>query len=80
MSIAPSTSGDNNQDLSLYIAKNGVVIATTEISAVVSYGAATNLCIITNVDIAQNDYFEMFVQNNSTTGNILVSRAIFGVD
>lgn len=80
MSIAPSTSGDNNQDLSLYIAKNGAVIATTEISAVVSYGAATNLCIITNVDIAQNDYFEMFVQNNSTTGNILVSRAIFGVD
>jgi hypothetical protein len=79
ISIEP-VSGNNNQDISVYVAKNGAVIAGTRISAVISNGAPQNLSLSTNQSFATNDYIELFVQNSTSTANLTVVRGLFGVD
>ena len=79
ISIEP-VSGNNNQDISVYVAKNGVAIAGTRISAVISNGAPQNLSLSTNQSFATNDYIELFVQNSTSTANLTVVRGLFGVD
>ena len=79
ISIEP-VSGNNNQDVSVYVAKNGVAIAGTRISAVISNGSPQNLSLSTNQSFATNDYIELFVQNSTSTANLTVVRGLFGVD
>jgi hypothetical protein len=69
-----------SQDLSVYVAKNGVVIAATRISAFISTGLTQNLSLSTNQSFATNDYVELFVRNATSTDNITVSSALFGID
>jgi len=70
----------SNQNLSLYVAKNGAVIAATRISASIANGLTQNLALSTNQSFATNDYVELFVQNSTSTDNILVASALFGID
>ena len=70
----------SNQNLSLYVAKNGAVISETRISASIAAGLTQNLALSTNQSFATNDYVELFVRNSTTTDNILVSSALFGID
>ena len=70
----------SNQNLSLYVAKNGAVISETRISASIAAGLTQNLALSTNQSFATNDYVELFVQNSTSTDNILVSSALFGID
>ena len=69
-----------NQDLSVYVAKNGVVLAATRISAFISAGLTQNLSLSTNQSFATNDYVELFVRNATSTDNITVASALFGID
>ena len=69
-----------SQDLSVYVAKNGAVIAATRISAFISAGLTQNLSLSTNQSFATNDYVELFVRNATSTDNITVSSALFGID
>ena len=69
-----------SQDLSVYVAKNGVVIAATRISAFISAGLTQNLSLSTNQSFATNDYVELFVRNATSTDNITVASALFGID
>jgi len=73
-------SGNNNQDLSVYLAKNGSIVATTRISAIISNGASQNLSFSSNESFATNDFIEIFVRNATSTANVTVIRAILGVD
>jgi len=70
----------SNQNLSVYVAKNGAVISETRISASIAAGLTQNLALSTNQSFATNDYVELFVRNSTTTDNILVSSALFGID
>ena len=70
----------SNQNLSLYVAKNGAVISETRISASIAAGLTQNLALSTNQSFATNDYVELFVQNSTSTDNILVASALFGID
>ena len=70
----------SNQNLSLYVAKNGAVISETRISASIAAGLTQNLALSTNQSFATNDYVELFVRNSTSTDNILVSSALFGID
>jgi len=70
----------SNQNLSLYVAKNGAVISETRISASIAAGLTQNLALSTNQSFATNDYIDLFVQNSTTTDNILVASALFGID
>jgi len=69
-----------SQDLSVYVAKNGVVITATRISAFISAGLTQNLSLSTNQSFATNDYVELFVRNATSTDNITVASALFGID
>lgn len=65
-----------NHLLSMYIAKNGTVIASTKMSDTVSSGLPRSLATFTNLILATNDYVEIFVRNESTTDDITVINAV----
>jgi hypothetical protein len=75
ISLAPSSA--SAQNLSLFIAKNGTVIAGSEISSVVTTAVEQSLSTSWVLSFATNDYVELFVQNDTSTDNIVVSRATF---
>lgn len=69
---ASFTSG-NNQVIGLYVAKNGSVIASSEMYATTSgSGRAESINCQTIIEMSQNDYIEMWVENSTSTSNITV--------
>tara|TARA_R110000824_G_scaffold3490_2_gene16515 strand:+ start:393 stop:1241 length:849 start_codon:yes stop_codon:yes gene_type:complete len=74
-------SAGTNQKVSVYIAKNGAVLAgsrqETDISAA---SVLVNMSCSFNVSLATNDYIEVFVQNATGTNDLVVSRIVFGAD
>ena len=75
VSLAPSAS--SAQNLSLSIAKNGTSIAASEISSVVTTSVEQSLSTSWVLSLTTNDYVELFVQNDTSTDNIIVSKATF---
>lgn len=71
--VATFTSGANDK-IGIYVAKNGTVLAESEIYATANAsGRAENIMCQTIAQMAQNDYFEIFVENDAATNNITVS-------
>tara|TARA_R110000851_G_scaffold186716_1_gene336117 strand:- start:1436 stop:2284 length:849 start_codon:yes stop_codon:yes gene_type:complete len=68
-----------NQTLTVYIAKDGVVIPTAKISRTVSSTESANVSLAFNLSLANNDYIELFVANETSTNDVLVTDALFGV-
>lgn len=71
------TAGNNNV-VSGYIAKNGTIISNSEASSTANItggliGRAENVAVQTVVQLAQNDYLEVWVANNSANTDITVS-------
>jgi hypothetical protein len=75
--ISPATA--NNQDLFIQIAKNGTVEAGSKIVRKVDAADTANCSTFFNVSLAQNDYIELYVGNDSSTDNLVVSEAILGI-
>ena len=70
---ASCTSGNNNI-VGFYIAKNGVISSDSEIYTTTSgTGKSENISIQTLISLSENDYIEMWVENNSSITNVLVS-------
>ena len=68
------------ETISAYLAKNGSIIANTKQSNdIASSLFFTTFVIPWTVDLATNDYLEVFVSNDTTTDNILVQSGIFRV-
>jgi hypothetical protein len=66
-------SGNNNQ-IGCYIAKNGVILPESEVHGTTNgAGRAENIVIQTKVNLTLNDYIEIFVENETTTNNVLVT-------
>jgi hypothetical protein len=66
-------SGNNNQ-IGCYIAKNGSISLDSEVYGTTSgTGRAENITIQTLVELSENDYIEIFVENESSITNILVT-------
>ena len=66
-------SGNNNQ-IGVYIAKNGTLINESEVYGTTSgSGRAENIVVQTLVQLSENDYIEIFVENDSSTSNITVT-------
>ena len=68
-----------NQNLTVHLAKNGIVISAAKISRLVSSTNTANLGVFYNVSVATSDYLEVFVSNATTTNNITVTDCLFGV-
>ena len=69
----------SNQTLTVQLAKNGTVISAAKITRIVSFGATANVSLNYNVSMATNDYLELYVSNGTSTDDILVTDALFGV-
>lgn len=70
---ASLTSGNNNQ-IGTYIAKNGTVITSTEVYVTTNgSGRAENVVVQGIVELAENDYVEIWVENATGTSNITVT-------
>lgn len=70
--IASFTSG-NNINISLFIAKNGVVDPASEMQATTDgVGRSESIAVQTIAELATGDYFEVWIENNSGTNNITV--------
>lgn len=66
-------SGNNNQ-VGVYIAKNGTPINESEVYGTTSgSGRAENIVVHTLVELTANDYIEIWVENDSSTQNVTVT-------
>ena len=68
-----------NQDLQVYLAKNGTVIAGSRIETIVTHLAHQAVPLTWQLQMATNDYIEIFVQNLTATNNITVSRVVLSI-
>lgn len=69
-----SLSSGNNQKIGCYIAKNGTIIPESETySDTTGNGDLFNAGIQALVQLATDDYIEIFVENDTATTNILVT-------
>lgn len=69
---ATAASGNNNQ-VAFYVYRNGVVVASSRAEVTTSgTGRAENVFGQTIVQMGQNDYVEIYVENNSAITNITV--------
>ncbi len=70
--IVSFTTG-NNKVIGLYVAKNGTVITESEMYATASgSGRAESISVQTIVQLQENDYIELFVENETDTTNVTV--------
>ena len=76
--ISISVASGTNHRISMYIAKNGVVLGDTKTTATTSSGLYRSLATFANLELDDGDYVEIFVRNESTTDNLIVLDAIIG--
>lgn len=60
----------NNRASSIYVGKNGVALGNSKASMVTLTGEASETSTFTIVELANNDYLEVFVENNENTDDI----------
>lgn len=72
--------GGGSTDITVYLALNGSVITNTGRTVNASGSTPRTLSIPWQLDLSENDYLEVFVENNSGTNNIIVESAILRVN
>jgi hypothetical protein len=73
------SSGGGSIAVTLYLAKDGVVDVASGIDVTISGSLAETLTIPWQVTFAENEYVEVFVENNTNTTNVIVDHAILRV-
>ena len=72
--------GGGSTDITTYLALNGSVIANSGRTVNASGSKPRTLSIPWQLDLSENDYLEVFVENNSGTNNIIVENAILRIN
>jgi hypothetical protein len=76
--ITVNTASGANHLVSIYVAKNGLILPNTRMSDSVSANVPRSIASFVNVELAVNDYVEIFVRNESTTDDLTVINATLG--
>jgi hypothetical protein len=76
VSVSVEPASGTNINLSAYIAIGGVVVANSKRSSSASAGSPSSITIPWQEVFSTTNFFEVFVENNDNTTNILVSSAI----
>ena len=78
---ASSTCSLSTQTLAFSIAKNGTQVAGSIVNRKIGTGSDEGaFALFTVVELAQNDYVEMFVQNNSSgSGTVTLTKGMMAV-
>ena len=73
VSVVASILASNNTQLGSYIGKNGSIISFSEIYTTADgNNRSENTAIQVITDLAENDYIEFFVENDTSTANVTV--------
>jgi hypothetical protein len=78
LSLDPASG--SNQNLQVYLYKNGAAIAGSRMEAKINSGEHKEVSLVYQVSMATNDYIEIYVQNSTATNNITVSRAVLSIN
>ena len=78
LSLDPASGA--NQNLQVYLYKNGSAIAGSRIEAKVNTAEHLAVPLVYQISMATNDYIEIYVQNSTATNNITVSRAVLSIN
>lgn len=72
-SISYTCPSSPNENVSMYLAKNGSVITESKMSANTrTAGTPANATVIAEIPMTDTDYIEVFIENNSGTADLLV--------
>jgi len=66
----------SSDDCTFYIYKNGAKITESAILRKLTAGAPGNMSLVWSMELATNDYIELFVENNDTTVDVVINKAI----
>jgi hypothetical protein len=69
----------NNQEIFIQIAKNGTVEAGSKITRKVDAAESANASTFFNVSLAQNDFIELYIGNDTSTDDVVLIDAIVGI-
>jgi hypothetical protein len=78
LSLDPASG--SNQNLQVYLYKNGSAIAGSRIESKINNGEHLAVPLVYQISMATNDYIEIYVQNSTATNNITVSRAVLSIN
>lgn len=73
VSVTTSLTSGNNNVIGVYVAKNGTIITESEMYGTTSSaGRAESITCQTILEMQENDYIEIWVENNTSSQNITV--------
>lgn len=78
-SLTLDPASGSNQNIAVYLAKNGSTIAGSKQESFISHGSHMNMCLSWQLSLTANDYIEVFVQNSTAVNNITVSSAVLSI-
>jgi len=67
----------NDREMTIYIAKNGTIINESKSQNTTKANEASETTAFFITDLSQNDFIELFVENNETTDNITCPHVRF---
>ena len=79
VSILIKSVGGGSVRVALYLAKNGTVIAAATTAADVSGSTSKNISFPWQESLSENEYLEIFVENQTNANDLLVENAIFRI-
>jgi hypothetical protein len=79
-SLTVSPVAGNNRDIGVFVAVNGSVVANSRRGAIVSSAASTSITMPWSLTLTTDDFIEIFVVNDTSTDNVLVSSAVLSIE
>ena len=79
ISLGLISSGGGAITVKFYLFKNGVVIPASGLDTAISGSVASNISQHWQLTFEENDYIEIFIENQTNTTNIIVDHAVFRV-
>ena len=80
VSMAISMTGGSNDVYSIYVAKNGSIIASTRQQRKLGTGSDVGaMGVVGSVSLDTNDYVEIFIENNTATDNVTAENMYVNV-
>lgn len=79
VTLAATPVSGTNKAIKIYIAKNGVAIANSEMLSRIDSGDSKNISTMWQLSLSNGDYLEVFVANGTDTTDLLISDALFRI-
>lgn len=73
ISVTIDVASGTNKDITVYLAKNGSVITNSGMKTTVNSGRLEPVTILWQENTSENDFYEIWVENNTDTTNIIVT-------